>query len=43
MNVNFGLFLPLSQNVNKDQRKEAYKIRAFEEIEIWKNNLLNFI
>ena len=40
MNVNFGLFLPLAQNVSKDQRKEAYKNRALEHIEIWQNKIL---
>jgi methylenetetrahydrofolate--tRNA-(uracil-5-)-methyltransferase len=41
MNVNFGLFLSLAQNVSKDQRKEAYKNRALEHIELWQNKLLN--
>jgi methylenetetrahydrofolate--tRNA-(uracil-5-)-methyltransferase len=40
MNVNFGLFLPLEQNVSKDQRKEAYKNRALEHIELWQNKIL---
>jgi methylenetetrahydrofolate--tRNA-(uracil-5-)-methyltransferase len=41
MNVNFGLFMSLAQNVTKDQRKEAYKNRALEHIELWQNKLLN--
>ncbi len=33
MNVNFGLFALLPEGIKKDDRKQAYKIRALEQIE----------
>jgi methylenetetrahydrofolate--tRNA-(uracil-5-)-methyltransferase len=36
MNVNFGLFLELPKNINKDQRKEAYKNRSLNDLEDYK-------
>jgi len=41
MNVNFGLFLELPKNINKDQRKEAYKNRSLCDLADYKktNNL----
>ena len=36
MNVNFGLFEPLSNNIKKDDRKNAYSQRAIDEITRWK-------
>jgi methylenetetrahydrofolate--tRNA-(uracil-5-)-methyltransferase len=37
MNVNFGLFEPLENNIAKDNRKEVYGLRALEQLMIWKN------
>lgn len=39
MNVNFGLFSQLEMNIKKDQRKEAYKNRALDALEIWQNKI----
>jgi methylenetetrahydrofolate--tRNA-(uracil-5-)-methyltransferase len=36
MNINFGLFAPLENNIAKDARKEAYSTRALEQLEIFK-------
>jgi len=36
MNVNFGLFEPLSSEIKKDDRKNAYSQRALDEINDWK-------
>jgi methylenetetrahydrofolate--tRNA-(uracil-5-)-methyltransferase len=35
MNVNFGLFPPVSPEVKKKVRKEAYTARAKADLEIW--------
>jgi methylenetetrahydrofolate--tRNA-(uracil-5-)-methyltransferase len=35
MNVNFGLFPPLAEEVRKKQRKEAYTARAKQCLDGW--------
>jgi methylenetetrahydrofolate--tRNA-(uracil-5-)-methyltransferase len=35
MNVNFGLFPPLTGRVGKNDRKEAYTSRAFADLTDW--------
>ncbi|APG62729.1 methylenetetrahydrofolate--tRNA-(uracil(54)-C(5))-methyltransferase (FADH(2)-oxidizing) TrmFO [Sphingorhabdus lutea] len=39
MNVNFGLFTPLTEKVHKKQRKLAMTSRAKEQFDIWRQNL----
>ncbi|NBX53144.1 MAG: methylenetetrahydrofolate--tRNA-(uracil(54)-C(5))-methyltransferase (FADH(2)-oxidizing) TrmFO [Proteobacteria bacterium] len=39
MNVNFGLFEPLADNLKRENRKEAYGARALDEIRFWHNNI----
>jgi methylenetetrahydrofolate--tRNA-(uracil-5-)-methyltransferase len=37
MNVNFGLFPPLSERVHKSQRKQAMSARALADLDTWAN------
>ena len=39
MNVNFGLFVPLTEKVKKDDRPNAYTSRALRDFEGWQNSL----
>jgi methylenetetrahydrofolate--tRNA-(uracil-5-)-methyltransferase len=39
MNVNFGLFEPLTERVRKDSRPQAYSTRALRDLEEWQNPL----
>lgn len=39
MNVNFGLFMELAKDIKKDQRKQAYSDRAFNDLELWKKSI----
>ena len=39
MNVNFGLFVPLTEKVKKDDRPNAYTSRALRDLEGWQNSL----
>jgi methylenetetrahydrofolate--tRNA-(uracil-5-)-methyltransferase len=40
MNVNFGLFPPISPEVKKKVRKEAYTVRAKADLQIWLSALV---
>jgi methylenetetrahydrofolate--tRNA-(uracil-5-)-methyltransferase len=40
MNVNFGLFDPLTEKVKKADRKTAYSNQALEELEKWRTEFL---
>ena len=35
MNVNFGLFVPLTQKVKKDDRPNGYTSRALADLDAW--------
>ncbi len=38
MNVNYGIFLPLTERVPKKERKRAYADRALQKLELWREN-----